>query len=119
MRASTHDDCITSKIADRLIARLAAQHGLRWPAAAPAAARRQPDLLHAEVIKNIDPDEIENLGRELILWRLQDLIRRNPPPRPCAGARRHGKRNRTLKTRSKEMKEEFEKKDKIGILIKK
>jgi hypothetical protein len=75
MRASTHDDCITSKIADRLIARLAAQHGLRWPAAAPAAARRQPDLLHAEVIKNIDPDEIENLGRELILWRLQDLIR--------------------------------------------
>jgi hypothetical protein len=28
MRASTHDDCITRKVADRLIARLAARRGL-------------------------------------------------------------------------------------------
>jgi hypothetical protein len=72
-RPSTYDDNITRKVADRLISRLAAQRGLRWPAA-PAAARRQPDLLHAEAIKNIDPDEIEDLGRELIKWRIRDLI---------------------------------------------
>jgi hypothetical protein len=78
MRPSTHDDCITRGIADRVIARLAARRGLRWPPAAeatPAAARRQPDLFNDVVIKNIDPDEIEDLGRELIQWRLTDLIK--------------------------------------------
>jgi hypothetical protein len=74
MRSSTHDDNITRKVADRLISRLAAQRGLRWPAA-PAAARRQPDLLHADAIKNNGPEKIEDLGRELIQWRLHDLIK--------------------------------------------
>jgi hypothetical protein len=76
MRPSTHDDCITRGIADRVIARLAARRGLRWPpAAAPSAARRQPDLLHADAIKNNGPEKIEDLGRELIQWRLHDLIK--------------------------------------------
>jgi hypothetical protein len=73
-RPGTYDDNITRKVADRLIARLAARRGLAWPAA-PAAARRQPDLFNDEVIKNIDPDQIEDLGKELIQWRLRDLIK--------------------------------------------
>jgi hypothetical protein len=61
MRSSTHDDCITRRIADRLIARLSAQRGLRWP-----------DDFNADAINNL---VLENLGKELILWRLEDLIR--------------------------------------------
>jgi hypothetical protein len=75
MRASTHDDCITRKVADRLISKLADSRGLSWPATTPSAARRQPDLLHADAIKNNGHEKIEDLGRELIQWRLHDLIK--------------------------------------------
>jgi hypothetical protein len=51
MRASSYDDNITRRIADRLIARLAAQRGLSWqPAPVAGTPASQPDLFHAEVI---------------------------------------------------------------------
>jgi hypothetical protein len=52
-----------------------ASRGLAWPTGTPTGARRQPDLYNAEAIKNIDPDQIEDLGKELIQWRLTDLIK--------------------------------------------
>jgi hypothetical protein len=75
MRPSEHDNNITRKVADRLISHLAARRGLRWPPAGPSSDRRQPDLFNAEVIKNIDPDMIEDLGRGIIEWRLHDMAR--------------------------------------------
>jgi hypothetical protein len=77
-RPGTHDDNITRNVADRLISRLAAARGrgLSWPPAATAgAAARQPDLFNADAIKNNGPEKIEDLGRELIQWRLRDLIK--------------------------------------------
>jgi hypothetical protein len=71
-RPGTYDDNITRKVADRLIARLAAQRGLAWPTGTPTGARRQPDLFNDEAINNLD---LEGLGKELILWRLRDLIK--------------------------------------------
>jgi hypothetical protein len=74
-RPGTHDDNITRQIADRLISKLVSSRGLAWPAAAPSAASRQPDLFNADAIKNNGPEKIEDLGRELIQWRLHDLIK--------------------------------------------
>jgi hypothetical protein len=71
-RPGTYDDNITRKVADRLISRLVASRGLAWPTGTRAAARRQPDLYNANAINNLD---LEGLGKELIQWRLTDLIK--------------------------------------------